>query len=130
MAKGTLGKRILAGSKHEDIEVQDGIKVRVRPMNALHLFAFRQAAAGHDAGKLSGDELFDFIYEKDPQFLPKLIAECCFDPETGDAAFEPADAAQLPREVFTALIVGILQLSRTPEAEDLKAESSRGASIS
>ncbi len=128
--KGALGKKILSGSKFEDVEVMDGIKVRVRPMNALHLFAFRQAAAGHNAENLNGDELFDFIYEKDPQFLPKLIVDCCFDPETGDAAFEPSDAMQLPREVFTALIVGILQLSRTPEAADLKKESSREASIS
>lgn len=111
---GSLGKKILQATKHEDVEIL-GFKVRVRPMNALQMFSLRGMADVKNP-----EEALAQVFAQDKEFLTKLIADSCFDPENGEKAFDLADAALLPGDVFVKLLNTVMDLSKPPKAEEAK----------
>jgi hypothetical protein len=118
MAKGDLGKSLLAKRSYKDLEIE-GMKVRVHRMNVMmgnRIGQYARPIEG-EPGKTRIDT--EAIFEKDPDLMPSFLVEVCRDPDhPEDEVFTLEQARQCDMEWCNEILKACFEISFPTPAEE------------
>ena len=119
MARGELGKRILAQKRTKLIKV-GCVEIGVREMSAAKALAMATVVAAGGKEEV-GVEMLGRLVHDHPQLMRDIIVECTYEPGTEEPAFYEIDAEQISAEAFNTIFGEIQELSNARvEAEEVK----------